>query len=62
LELQSIVDNILKEDYDWYDVKKLSWCRYLYRIRVWKYRIIFQKKERVTIIKIDTRWNIYKGL
>jgi mRNA-degrading endonuclease RelE of RelBE toxin-antitoxin system len=34
----------------------------LYRARVWKYRIIFQKNKNVKILKIDTRWGVYKWL
>jgi mRNA interferase RelE/StbE len=45
------------------DIKKLHGEKYppLYRLRVGKYRIIYQiEKDEIIIAKIDTRGDIYK--
>jgi mRNA-degrading endonuclease RelE of RelBE toxin-antitoxin system len=40
----------------------MSWYRYLYRLRIWKYRIIFSNNIEVEILRIDKRWDVYKWL
>lgn len=61
--LNQIISDILLNNISNYDVKKLSWYIDLYRLRKWKIRIIFRKKlSEIDIIKIDTRWYIYKWL
>ena len=48
-----------------FDIKSLSWQENLYRLRVNKYRIIFEKKDKELIIKAleaDSRGDIYKTL
>ena len=45
------------------DIKKLKWESNLYRLRVWKYRIIFEKHEDklvILVINIWARGDIYK--
>ena len=45
------------------DIKKLKWFSNRYRLRVWKYRILFEKyDDKLVILVIDiwSRWNIYK--
>ena len=45
------------------DIKKLKWYENRYRLRVWKYRILFEKYEdKLVILVIDiwSRWDVYK--
>ena len=43
------------------DIKKMKWEKNKYRMRIWQYRIIFQKNwKHWEIIKINTRGTIYK--
>ncbi len=45
------------------DIKKLKWYENKYRLRVWKYRILFEKYEdKLVILVIDiwSRWDVYK--
>ncbi len=47
------------------DIKKLKWYTNRYRLRVSKYRIIFEKQDDrlvILIIEIDTRGDVYKAL
>ena len=37
----------------------------IYRLRLWKYRILFEKSEDkliILVIDVGSRWDIYKGL
>jgi len=46
------------------DIKKLKWYENKYRLRVWKYRILFEKYEDkliILVIDIWSRWDIYKS-
>lgn len=44
------------------DIKKLQGENHppLYRLRVGKYRIIYQINDEILIVKIDTRGDVYK--
>ena len=62
-ELKSIIEDILINNLSSYIVVKLKWYNNHYRIRKWKIRIVFIKKEDENeIVAIDTRWWIYKWL
>jgi mRNA interferase RelE/StbE len=55
----SAVDKLPEEG----DIKKMKGrtIKNIYRLRVGKYRIIFQwEKEQIKVIEIDTRGDIYK--
>jgi len=56
-----IINKIVKLDLDDLDFKKISGSDNLFRIRSWKFRILFKKElwEGV-IIDVNTRWDIYK--
>ena len=44
-------------------VTKLEWYENLYKFRIWKYRVIFEKYDEnlvILIIKIGSRWDVYK--
>jgi len=46
-------------------IKKLNWYENLYRLKVWKYRVLFKKDDDkliVLVIKIWARWDVYKWL
>jgi mRNA-degrading endonuclease RelE of RelBE toxin-antitoxin system len=63
IDFDKIIVNIL----DWkaylYDVKKMNWYNDLYRVRIWKYRIIFEDAQwNINILLIWQRENIYKWL
>lgn len=45
------------------DVKLLKWKNNYYRLRIWKYRFIYEIIENKLVIIFtnwDTRWDIYK--
>jgi mRNA-degrading endonuclease RelE of RelBE toxin-antitoxin system len=51
----------LNFDFNELDIKKLSWTN-LYRCRIWKYRIIFDRdNSEIKILKIWNRGDIYKS-
>ncbi len=59
--LSDILRKILTRTLDGLDVKKLVWEKDLFRVRKWKMRIIFRDEwEKMTIINVDYRGNIYK--
>ena len=62
-ELNLIIKNIALNNLEWYYIRKLGWYDDLYRIRKWKIRIIFQKKNNCNyIVAVDTRGQIYRRL
>ena len=62
-DIEQIIENIIWGNLVEYDIIKLSWYKDLYRLRKWKIRIVFKKKlEKVEILNIDTRWDVYKWL
>lgn len=62
-DLKSIIEDILKNNLSSYFVVKLKWYEDYYRIRKWKIRVVFIKKEDENeIVAVDTRWWIYKWL
>ena len=45
------------------DIKKLKWFENRYRLRIWKYRVLFEKYEDkliILVIDIGSRWDVYK--
>ena len=45
------------------DIKKLKWFDNLYRLRIWKYRVLFEKQDdKLVILLLDlgSRGDIYK--
>lgn len=45
------------------DLEKLSGHKDIYRIRIWKWRILFRRALTGNmIIKIESRWGVYKWL
>ncbi len=45
------------------DIKPMLWLKNSYRLRLWKYRIIYEiieKEISISIFKADSRWSIYK--
>lgn len=62
-DLKSIIEDISKNDLSSYIVIKLKWYNNYYRIRKWKIRIVFIKKDEWNeIVAVDTRWDIYKWI
>lgn len=62
-ELKSIIEDILKNNLSSYIVVKLKWYENYFRIRRWKIRIVFIKKEDENeIVAVDTRWDVYKWI
>ncbi len=44
------------------DIKILKWTNWFYRLRVWKYRFIYEIIDKELIIRFinsDKRWDIY---
>lgn len=57
--------NILETwNFELLDIKELEPKKFnKYRLRIWKYRIIFEKNKNklyILILKISSRWDIYK--
>jgi len=45
------------------DIKKLQWEENLYRLRIGKYRVIFEKQDKkliILVVDIGSRWDVYK--
>ncbi len=45
------------------NIKSLSWEKNKYRLRIWKYRFLYEVKKDILIIsffKADSRWWVYK--
>ena len=62
-EIKQIVKDILTGNLTDYKIKKLDWKENLFRIRKWKIRIIFKKVwNDYFIVKIQTRWDVYKWI
>jgi len=61
--INEIIKDISINYLDNYFVKKLEWYENLYRIRKWKIRIVFEKRNDWNyIVAVDTRWQIYRWL
>lgn len=44
------------------DIKQLKWKNWCRRLRIWKYRFLYEIQENTIIIyfyNADSRWNIY---
>ena len=62
-EIKKIIKDIVDNKLDKYDIKKLSWYKNVFRVRKGKFRIIFKKEKWQNILlKIETRWDVYKWL
>ncbi len=62
-DLEKIIEDISKNELSSYIVVKLKWYDNYFRIRKWKIRIVFIKKnEWNEIYAVDTRWGIYKWI
>ena len=62
-ELNEIIKDISDNNLWEYYIKKLVWYDSLFRIRVGKIRIVFEKRTDWNyIVAVDTRWQIYRGL
>jgi len=63
IDFDGIILDILSGNYEKYDCIKLSWSTNTFRVRVWKYRIVFTDTWWIIqIIWVDSRWDIYKKL
>lgn len=60
-DLASKVEDVIKwKNLDKYDIKPFEWVKNQFRVRIWDYRIIFEKTDAWNkIIKINKRWDIY---
>jgi hypothetical protein len=62
-DLKSIIEDILKNNLSSYFVVKLKWYDDYYRIRKWKIRVVFIKRDDENeIVAVDTRGWVYKWL
>lgn len=46
------------------DIKALLWFDNIYRLRIWKYRFLYEIQEEIitiTFFDADSRWDIYKN-
>ncbi len=62
-ELEKVVEILKINPYkNKLDIKQLKWYKKNYRLRIWKYRFIYEiidKQLIIYFIKWDTRWDIY---
>lgn len=62
-DLEKIIEDISNNNLSSYPVVKLKWYDNYFRIRKWKIRIVFIKKDEWNEISaVDTRWDIYKWI
>ena len=61
-KLEELEENILNNsNLEDYDIKPYLGFENQYRVRIWNYRIIFEKQENWNkILQINKRWDIYK--
>jgi mRNA-degrading endonuclease RelE of RelBE toxin-antitoxin system len=58
---RDIIQKIVLKNFNWLDIKKMSWNKEKYRCKVWNKRIIFEINNWIIeIIKIWPRWDVYK--
>ncbi len=63
IDFDEIIFNVLKWEFQQYDIKLLAWYKNLYRIRIGTYRIVFQNIDSETrVLFIWKRWDVYKWL
>ncbi len=63
LHLKEIIEDIHNRKFNKYDFAKLKGYENYYRIRKWKIRIVFKIEDwKIEILKIQTRWDVYKSL
>jgi len=57
-----VISRIEKWNFENLDISELSWKKWCFRCRVWKFRIIFYKINDLEYIidEIWSRWDIYK--
>ena len=62
-KIKLIIKDIVNDNLKKYEVKKLSWYKNTFRVRKWKFRIIFKKESwKNILLKIESRWDVYKWL
>lgn len=60
---EKILDDILHNHLDWYDIQALVGHSNLYRLKAWSVRFIFKKTpEGNTLIRVNNRWDVYKNI
>ena len=65
VRISKIIDDLENFDLIFWDldIKKLKWYENRYRLRIWKYRVLFEKYEDkliILVIDIGSRWDVYK--
>lgn len=59
--LLKLEKDIYENNLENYDIKPMEWLKNCFRIRIWDFRIIFEKSENWNkILKVNKRWNVYK--
>lgn len=63
IDFDTIFDDLYSDNVWQYDVKRLVWYKNLFRIRIWDYRIIFEKTKEKNIVRdFWRRQSIYKKI
>ena len=61
IDFHKVLQDIQADKLKNYDVLLMTWYKNKYRVRIWSYRIIFDKIDGTNIVRnIATRWSIYK--
>jgi mRNA interferase RelE/StbE len=63
VKILEILDKLSVWDVKWLDLKPMEGFENLWRIRLGKYRIIFEKYDNklvIIVVKIWPRWDVYK--
>jgi len=50
---------------DVFDIVPIKWKKWHYRLRIWKYRFLYEVREKEILIyfyEVDSRWDIYKRI
>ncbi len=57
-----VIEDIENDNLNHLDITQLTWKKWYFRCRVWKFRIIFYKDDSwdYVIEQIWSRWDIYK--
>jgi len=58
---EKVLQDILDNNLDSYDIKELIGKKWYYRLRAWSVRFIFKKTPHSNIlIRVNNRWDVYK--
>ena len=63
VNFEKILEDIQNKNYSEYNIKHLSWYKWILRLRIWDYRAIIKEwEEKDRVVLFWKRWDVYKSL